>query len=150
MQTRTSSYLVGYNLDNFWNWNEMGSYIRFLGTFSAGLAGLTFLNMAVLRSSIYTELIGTFALMTEATLAMPQFWQNYRCQSTRGLRVELVAAWTLGDAAKTVLFVARRSPIQFLVCGLVQLLVDFGIFYQMRVYGDPALTSKARKRVSLN
>lgn len=53
-------------------------------------------------------------------------------------RKELVGAWAAGDALKTVLFIARKSPIQFLACGIVQLLVDFGIFYQMLIYRNPS------------
>lgn len=97
---------------------------------------MSFLNILVLKSPIYTEIVGTFALLIEATLAMPQFYQNYQNKSTRGLRPELVAAWALGDAGKTILFIARKAPVQFLVCGMVQLAVDFAIFYQMRIYRE--------------
>lgn len=90
--------------------------------------------MLIMRSAVYTEVIGTLALLIESTLAMPQFYQNYRLKSTRGLRAELVASWAIGDSLKILLFIARGSPIQFLACGIVQLMVDFGIFYQMRTY----------------
>lgn len=80
--------------------------------------------------------------MIESTLAMPQFYQNYITRSTRGLRIELVASWAIGDAFKTVLFIARRSPVQFLACGIVQLLMDFAIFYQMRIYRTPLAGTK--------
>lgn len=83
-------------------------------------------------------MIGTFALLIESTLAMPQLLLNHQFKTTRGLRGELVFAWALGDAAKTILFLARGAPIQFLICGVVQLVVDFGIFYQMRIYGENA------------
>jgi uncharacterized protein with PQ loop repeat len=100
--------------------------------------------MLLLRTAVFTEVIGTFALLIEATLAMPQLLQNYRNRSTRGLRPELVGAWALGDAAKTILFVGRRAPMQFIVCGIVQLVVDFGIFYQMRVYRDNEIGTRTR------
>ncbi len=129
-------YSEGYDMGDFWNWNDIRNYIGFLTTFSAVIGGLTFLNILLLRTAIFTETMGTFALLIESTLAMPQFMQNFRNKSTRGLRVDLVGAWALGDACKTILFVSRRAPIQFLVCGIVQLVVDFGIFYQMRIYHD--------------
>jgi len=113
----------------------LSSYFEWLLAFSIILGAFTLANIMFMHSTIYTEFIGTCALLIESTLAMPQLIQNYRIKSTRGLRVELVAAWALGDAAKTILFMARGAPFQFLLCGVVQLVVDFGIFYQMRAYG---------------
>jgi uncharacterized protein with PQ loop repeat len=125
---------IGIRFGQFWQWDDYRKYVLALGGFSAVFAGLTVLNMLVIRTAIYTEVIGTLALLIESTLAMPQFYQNYRLKSTRGLRAELVAAWAIGDSLKVILFIARKSPIQFLACGIVQLIVDFGIFYQMRKY----------------
>lgn len=123
-------------MGRFWNWNSLEPYLSWLAGFFLLFGTITIINLYILQSMILTESIGTLALLIEATLAMPQLMQNYRCKSTRGLRVELVGAWALGDAAKTVLFVARRSPFQFFACGVIQLVVDFGIFYQMRIYGN--------------
>lgn len=132
--TRESYSFFGIKFGQFWQWDDYRKYVLALGVFSAVFAGLTVLNMLVIRTAIYTEITGTLALLIESTLAMPQFYQNYRLKSTRGLRAELVAAWAIGDSLKVILFIARRSPIQFLACGIVQLIVDFGIFYQMRQY----------------
>lgn len=136
------SYTIGSrDLGDFWRWNELTKYIRWLVLFSVTIGALTFFNIILFRTAVFTEVIGTFALLIEATLAMPQLLQNYRNKTTRGLRFELVGAWALGDAVKTVLFVARRAPMQFIVCGIVQLVVDFGIFYQMRIYRENAVTA---------
>ena len=48
--------------------------------------------------------------------------------------MELVLAWFAGDAFKTIFFIARKAPTQFLLCGIIQLAVDVGIAYQMLTY----------------
>jgi hypothetical protein len=53
----------------------------------------------------------------------------------------LVLSWFAGDAFKTVFFLTRGAPIQFTLCGIIQLLVDLCITYQMWIYPsdiDPA------------
>lgn len=52
--------------------------------------------------------------------------------------MELIAAWFIGDIFKSVYFLGRGAPIQFIVCGVIQLVVDAGILYQMLFYpADP-------------
>ena len=135
-------YAVGRDLGRFWNWSRLEHYLSWLAGFSLLATTLTLINLYILQSSILTESIGTLALLIESALAMPQLMQNWRRKSTQGLRLELVGAWAVGDAAKTVLFVARRAPFQFLACGVIQLVVDFGIFYQMRIYGANSVRMK--------
>lgn len=54
-------------------------------------------------------------------------------------RTELVLTWFIGDAFKTGFFILRHSPIQFVLCGIIQLTVDLGIAYQMHRYGRTSL-----------
>lgn len=49
--------------------------------------------------------------------------------------------WFIGDAFKTGFFIIRHSPMQFVLCGLIQLVVDLGIAFQMHHYGNGALSS---------
>lgn len=71
---------------NFWQWNDYHKYLLFLSGFSAVCGTISIINVFTLRWIVYTEILGTLALMTEATLAMPQLYQNYLLKSTRGLR----------------------------------------------------------------
>lgn len=50
----------------------------------------------------------------------PQFLRNYKNKSTHGMSIYMVIMWTVGDLYKTSYFIARRSPTQFWVCGLLQ------------------------------
>jgi len=50
-------------------------------TLLASVVTFTFIG-----SAYYVELLGLLALMTEAMLGVPQFYRNYRNQSTEGMR----------------------------------------------------------------
>lgn len=47
----------------------------------------------------------------------------------------MVLLWLAGDSFKTLYFLARHSPIQFSVCGSLQIAVDLAILSQTLWYG---------------
>jgi len=71
------------NVDDFWKWTDFSSYVQFMALFTLVASVIT---VAFIRSPYYVELLGLFALMTEAMLGAPQFIQNYKNQSTEGMR----------------------------------------------------------------
>ncbi len=88
------------------------------------------------RVSLLAEAVGYAALLSEATVCMPQMVRNWRMPDTAcaGLRWELVACWVLGDAVKTVVVWVRKAPMPFIVSGVVQVAVDSVIVGQMVHY----------------
>lgn len=46
----------------------------------------------------------------------------------------MVLMWTSGDTFKTVYFLLNGAPLQFSVCGLLQVLVDLAILAQAYVF----------------
>lgn len=132
----------GFSVDNFWNWDYFGEYISFLGAFTGAVGLVTTFNLVLFHSSLITELMGSMALMTESTLGMPQLLHNYRVHSVSGLSVEMLSAWLLGDAFKAFYFLRNGAPLQFIICGVVQLAVDVMIVMQFLRYprriGAPA------------
>jgi len=42
--------------------------------------------------------------------------------------------WFGGDLAKTLFFIAKAQPMQFILCGLTQLMIDIWILGQIRAY----------------
>ena len=48
----------------------------------------------------------------------------------------MVLMWLVGDTFKTFYFVYRRSPMQFCVCGALQIAVDLAILSQTVLYGS--------------
>lgn len=116
---------------SFWTWNSFSDYLQCILSIVLLVAGATYLGLA---NDAYVETIGTLSLCIEATLAMPQLCKNFRSGSTRGMNAKMVIMWFLGDSFKTLYFVLRGSPVQFLMCGSVQILVDMLILYQVMSY----------------
>jgi hypothetical protein len=44
--------------------------------------------------------------------------------------------WTSGDIFKTVYFFVRSAPIQFWLCGLLQISIDIAILGQVVLYSS--------------
>lgn len=53
----------------------------------------------------------------------------------------MVLFWTSGDSFKTVYFILRKSPLQFWVCGMMQVSVDIFILLQVAMYRRRRQTS---------
>lgn len=88
----------------------------------------------LLDSYIYIETLGFVAVFTESILGMPQFLRNYHKRSTKGMSVEMVVMWLSGDLFKTIYFILRHAPAQFVACGSVQVTIDILILFQVFWY----------------
>ena len=45
----------------------------------------------------------------------------------------MVLMWTCGDVFKTTYFYVRDTPIQFIICGALQVCIDLSILFQVLV-----------------
>lgn len=70
----------------FWAWDRFEEYVAFVVCFAAAAAAVAAANTLFVRSVWLTEAVGFLALSTEATLAMPQVYHNWRRGSCAGLR----------------------------------------------------------------
>uniref|UniRef100_A0A131XS04 Solute carrier family 66 member 2 n=1 Tax=Ixodes ricinus TaxID=34613 RepID=A0A131XS04_IXORI len=122
----------------FWAWTDFLSYLEFMASFALCTGALLYL---FLDCAPLVEALGFLALLTEALLGLPQFWRNLRNRSTRGMSNQMVLLWTLGDVFKTVYFVARSAPMQFWVCGGLQVALDVAILLQVVWYWRKCSTS---------
>lgn len=84
----------------------------------------------------FVELIGFLALGIESCLGVPQLYQNYKKGTTAGLSYELIGSWAIGDLFKTMYFLMSGAPMQFILCGAIQLTVDAAITYQIMTYDN--------------
>ncbi|PAV20108.1 pq loop repeat protein [Pyrrhoderma noxium] len=131
---------------SFWQWPTFAQHIEFL----AGMILVqTILFLIFGRNKIFVTIIGYVALGLESTLPIPQFISNYKQKSLYGFRASTLLGWFGGDAFKLVYFFLQRSPIQFKVCAVFQLSVDFAIVVQRIYYGNkpPATTLAAEDDV---
>eukprot|EP00128_Syssomonas_multiformis_P006288 Colp12_sorted_trinity150504_noHs@10454 len=120
---------------DFWQWTQFADYLAFLALMTLTLA--VFGRMFDSYPS-YVETLGYASTLTEATLGMPQLYANHKNRSTVGVSMGMVGGWLVGDSFKTIYFLAKGAPTQFLVCGIVQLVVDFLIINQMFTDKDSA------------
>ncbi|XP_053427206.1 solute carrier family 66 member 2 isoform X1 [Nycticebus coucang] len=111
----------------FWHWSSFTDYVQCVLAFT-GVAGyVTYLSI---DSALFVETLGFLAVLTEAMLGVPQLYRNHRHRSTEGMSIKMVLMWTSGDAFKTAYFLLNGAPLQFSVCGLLQVLVDLAILGQ--------------------
>lgn len=132
-------YFFDFDLKYFWDWTDFTSYVEFIASFTVIVGLLMFM---LIDNPYFVETIGYAAMLTEALLASPQLIRNHQKKSTEGLSKQMVLLWTLGDSYKTGYFIINQSPIQFLVCGLLQLTIDFIIALQILIYNLPSMRSK--------
>ncbi|KII85784.1 hypothetical protein PLICRDRAFT_115629, partial [Plicaturopsis crispa FD-325 SS-3] len=108
---------------SFWQWPTYTQYIEFL----AGLIlcqAILFLIFG--RSETFVAILGFVALGLESTLPIPQLISNYKQRSLYGFRLSTLVGWVGGDSFKSVYFFLQHSPLQFKLCSLFQLSIDFG------------------------
>lgn len=129
----------------FWTWQNMNSYYVFLALL---VVFLGLLQLTLGYFSIYTTLLGYFALGLESTLPIPQAIINQKRKSLSGFRLSVLAGWLVGDLFKTVYFLIQKSPAQFTVCALFQLSIDFVICAQVYFFREKTAQDDEEMRVS--
>lgn len=115
----------------FWNWSDFQSYLDCMLVFTILTSLLMYL---LIDQSYFVELVGFLAVFTEAMLGTPQLVKNFQHKSTEGMSISMVIMWTCGDIFKTLYFLFREAPLQFWVCGSIQVAVDVLILIQVYVY----------------
>uniref|UniRef100_A0A671SQ89 Solute carrier family 66 member 2 n=1 Tax=Sinocyclocheilus anshuiensis TaxID=1608454 RepID=A0A671SQ89_9TELE len=122
---------VYFDWNYFWSWSRFVDYLQCVLAFMVLAAYVTYL---LLDSVLFVESLGFLAVFTEAMLGTPQLYCNYRNKSTEGMSIKMVLMWTSGDTFKTGYFLLTQAPMQFWICGLLQVCVDFAILFQVYYY----------------
>ncbi|XP_066246500.1 solute carrier family 66 member 2 isoform X2 [Euwallacea similis] len=131
LQQARRRIFTDFDAKNFWNWSDFQSYLDCMLVFTIIASLLMYLFIEYI---IFVELIGFLAVFTEAMLGMPQLIKNYRSRSTEGMSLSMVVLWTCGDIFKTLYFILRDAPMQFWVCGSLQVTIDMLILLQVYIY----------------
>jgi len=124
---------IDFKIDYFWRWTRFSSYLQFLFLLTILLSIITWIFSG---HSVYVESLGLAAVLCEALLGIPQFLRNFRLKSTEGMSVKMVLLWAAGDIFKTVYFILRKAPLQFLICGVLQITIDVAILVQVLLYSN--------------
>ncbi|XP_036892051.1 solute carrier family 66 member 2 isoform X2 [Sturnira hondurensis] len=129
-------FFADFDPHHFWHWSSFADYLQCVLAF-AGVAGyVTYLSI---DSALFVETLGFLAVLTEAMLGVPQLYRNHRHRSTEGMSIKMVLMWTSGDTFKTAYFLLNGAPLQFSVCGLLQVLVDLAILAQAYAFAHHPL-----------
>ena len=46
----------------------------------------------------------------------------------------MICFWLIGDVAKLIFYVSQQQPWQFVVCAVIQIVVEVGILVQFEMY----------------
>ncbi|XP_053323085.1 solute carrier family 66 member 2 isoform X2 [Spea bombifrons] len=130
LNTKRRSF-TDFDVNFFWHWSRFADYVQCVLAFTGVIGYITYLS---LDSVLYVETLGFLAVFTEAMLGVPQLYRNHQNNSTEGMSIKMVLMWTSGDTFKTVYFVLNQAPIQFTICGLLQVVVDITILLQVYLY----------------
>ncbi|XP_040044259.1 solute carrier family 66 member 2 isoform X2 [Gasterosteus aculeatus] len=130
LNTKRRSF-VDFDWSYFWLWSRFLDYMQCVLAFTLTAAYVTYL---FLDSALFVESLGFLAVFTEAMLGTPQLYRNYQNKCTEGMSIKMVLMWTSGDTFKTGYFLLTQAPVQFWTCGLLQVLVDFTILFQVYYY----------------
>ncbi|XP_066924803.1 solute carrier family 66 member 2-like [Clytia hemisphaerica] len=126
-----------FDMNHFWNWTHFNDYLKSIILFSLFGCIITF---CFANYPVYLETLGFVSVFTEAMLGAPQFYRNFKNKSTTGMSVKMVGMWFCGDTFKTGYFVIKNAPVQFGICGLLQVTIDMSILYQVFHYGRKRTT----------
>merc|ERR1712223_1295162 len=130
--------------EHFWKWTDFQSYLECTVCF---VAITSFVMYLLLKYDPFVETVGFLAVFTEAMLGTPQFYRNFTNKSTYGMSLQMVLMWTCGDVFKTTYFYLRKTPPQFVICGMLQVMVDVAILTQVWLYYE---NTAKRKKTQIN
>ncbi|OBZ91115.1 PQ-loop repeat-containing protein 1 [Choanephora cucurbitarum] len=105
----------------FWGWDHYLDYVNCLLAFTTLVA---FSYLMFRNHPAYIEILGILSLGIESTLPLPQCISNFKRRSTTGFSPFVLASWFCGDAFKLFYFIYTGSPLQFIVCGAIQISID--------------------------
>ncbi|KAJ8042300.1 PQ-loop repeat-containing protein 1 [Holothuria leucospilota] len=124
-------YFTDFDKKYFWKWSRFIDYCQFMVLFCAICSSMTYL---LINNVFFIETLGFLAVFIEALLGAPQFYRNYQNLSTQGMSIQMVCFWLSGDTFKTGYFIINKAPLQFSLCGALQVFIDLAILGQVFYY----------------
>ncbi|MES1921343.1 PQ-loop repeat-containing protein 1 [Bonamia ostreae] len=122
--------LKGLNKE-FWNWDNFYDFVMAVALFNIIMASATYLFGTY---NFYFQIIGTLSLALDCTVGLPQLYKNFKNKTTKGLSVVLIFYWVLSDVCKAFYYQMIEVPLQFVIAGGVQIMIDFLLFWQCLFY----------------
>ncbi|KAI9281998.1 hypothetical protein BY458DRAFT_498634 [Sporodiniella umbellata] len=121
---------------SFWAWDHFLDYFNCLLVYTTLVA---ILYVLFHQNTEFVEALGFLSLGVESTLPVPQILTNFKHRNTDGFSWLILASWFLGDGFKAFYFLYTQSPLQFVVCAVIQLCFDTIAVGQCIVFSSPTL-----------
>ena len=172
---RKERIFIDFDVNYFWQWTDFQSYVEAVASFLAGGSLLMYFMLKVEPfvemvgfAAVFTEaLLGTpqfyrnfknkvililFYCLNVVYCRFHRYYYPYSIflnmlQSTHGMSFQMVCMWTCGDLFKTTYFYLRQAPVQFYLCGCLQVMVDLSILLQVWHYREATIK---RKKAEVN
>jgi uncharacterized protein with PQ loop repeat len=125
-----------FNPNEFWNWPRFLDYFYFV--FLVTVVLNLFSILITYNNMFYVETLGAISALVEAMIGLPQIIEICKKKTVKTLSFLMISAWLIGDSIKLFYFLQSKAPLQLVLCGLSQLVVDLiiisQIFYYSRIY----------------
>ena len=121
----------------FWKWNYFLPYLITTLNMSLILGGISYLFG--FDNINYIEFIGYLSTGIEVLLGIPQIIANYYGKNVQTLSLIMFMTWIFGDCFKTGYYIVTQCPIQFIICGVIQIIIDITLIGQMIYYNRGSL-----------
>ena len=91
---------------------------------------------------IIADLIGYGATLIEIQLPVPQILSSYKQKSVVGVSSTMIGLWFFNDSLKTCYFIYNQQPLQFVMTGAIQLMMDIVLLTMIKIYGRKDIKSE--------
>ncbi|EKE41908.1 PQ loop repeat protein [Entamoeba nuttalli P19] len=109
-------------------------YSKVITTFILFTSIVIFVSFVTRKINLIVQCIGGLSTIIEILLGFPQILKNYKTKNAEGLPLSTIGGWIIGDFFKTVYFIELNVPLQFVCCGVFQLICDGILVSQILVY----------------
>lgn len=134
--------LIEYLLDwsdtvspnKIWNWTSEIEYYKFMWLMILIL--LIISGVIGIHNVYLTNIYGTISVITETATLVPQIIVSCKTKNARNLSTLMVILWLIGEIGKLVYNIKYRTPIQMIISGALQVLLEFFFLMQIFCYRD--------------
>ena len=120
-------------LQRFWNWPTFSEYVYVTLYFGLILAAVVYYS--VQHQLVWIgQTMASVATVIEIGSAVPQILTIFINKSANGVSRGMVGIWLCSDSYKTIYFVMKDQPMQFILTGFFQAMLDLTLICQMVIY----------------
>ena len=80
--------------------------------------------------------MAAIASVIDISLNFPQIIKIAQTKSSAGVSMKMIAIWLFSDSYKSVYFIIKEQPLQFIVTGICQSILDV-VLLTMMIYYRP-------------